>query len=165
MAQSLEAAQINAESINMPSYTAAVSGYNSINPNQACENKVNNSFKDEIDVKSEDSTNFLAAATSNCYNCGRSRHPRRLCPARDATCHKCSRKGHFAKHCTVNYFQWRGGHSYFSCYLELRLIHLGYVTIINRDETEGWLQQFRLLYDHSSSVRQLNIHQLQFKPG
>ena len=68
-------------------------------------------------------------------------------------------------HCTVNYFQWRGGHSYFSCYLELRLIHLGYVTIINRDETEGWLQQFRLLYDHSSSVRQLNIHQLQFKPG
>ena len=97
MAQSLEAAQINAESINMPSYTAAVSGYNSLNPNQASDNKVNNSYKQEIDDKSEDST--LAAATSNCWNCGRSRHPRRLCPAKDATCNKCSRRGHFAKQC------------------------------------------------------------------
>ena len=30
-----------------------------------------------------------------CRRCGKSSHPRQSCPARDATCFRCNRKGHF----------------------------------------------------------------------
>ena len=30
-----------------------------------------------------------------CTRCGRSHHPRHQCPARNAICHSCNRKGHF----------------------------------------------------------------------
>ena len=30
------------------------------------------------------------------------KHPRSKCPAREATCHKCQRRGHFAKVCRAN---------------------------------------------------------------
>ena len=40
-----------------------------------------------------------AAASSKCFFCGYSRHPRSKCPAREATCNKCQKKGHFAKVC------------------------------------------------------------------
>ena len=42
----------------------------------------------------------LAAATgAKCFFCGYTKHPRQKCPARDATCSKCQKKGHFAKVC------------------------------------------------------------------
>ena len=31
--------------------------------------------------------------------CGQNRHPRKNCPAREAFCNKCEKKGHFAKIC------------------------------------------------------------------
>ncbi|XP_072349524.1 uncharacterized protein [Scyliorhinus torazame] len=34
-----------------------------------------------------------------CYFCGQAKHPRKRCPARDATCSACGKKGHFAKVC------------------------------------------------------------------
>ena len=34
-----------------------------------------------------------------CFFCGYSRHPRSKCPAQDATCSKCQKKGHFKKVC------------------------------------------------------------------
>ena len=47
--------------------------------------------------------NTLAAARSttslSCYFCENSRHPRSKCPAKDATCAKCQKKGHYAKVC------------------------------------------------------------------
>ncbi|MCP4800870.1 MAG: DDE-type integrase/transposase/recombinase, partial [bacterium] len=47
--------------------------------------------------------NTLAAAvvttSSSCYFCGNNRHPRSKCPAKDATCAKCQKKGHYAKVC------------------------------------------------------------------
>ena len=36
---------------------------------------------------------------SSCNYCGGRRHVRSLCPAKDAECHNCSKKGHFAKVC------------------------------------------------------------------
>ena len=45
----------------------------------------------------------IAAVTgAKCYFCGYSKHPRHKCPARDATCKRCQKKGHFAKVCRSN---------------------------------------------------------------
>lgn len=45
----------------------------------------------------------IAAVTgAKCYFCGYSKHPRHKCPARDATCKKCQKRGHFAKVCRSN---------------------------------------------------------------
>ena len=46
-----------------------------------------------------DSTSASATNNQKCYFCGQSRHPKSVCPARDATCKKCHKKGHFAKVC------------------------------------------------------------------
>lgn len=47
--------------------------------------------------------NTLAAAVEatspSCYFCGNNKHPRSKCPARDAICGKCQKKGHYAKVC------------------------------------------------------------------
>ena len=39
---------------------------------------------------------------SKWYFCGYLKHPRSKCPAREATCHKYQRRGHFAKVCRAN---------------------------------------------------------------
>ncbi len=36
---------------------------------------------------------------ARCYFCGFSKHPRTKCPARDATCHLCTKRRHFSKVC------------------------------------------------------------------
>ena len=44
----------------------------------------------------------LSAAQSTnelCYFCGKRRHPRTKCPAREVDCNKCGKRGHFAKVC------------------------------------------------------------------
>ena len=44
----------------------------------------------------------VAAVGSNgstCFFCGNSNHPRSRCPAHDAVCSKCQKRGHFAKVC------------------------------------------------------------------
>ena len=55
---------------------------------------------------SDDSeSSSLAAAylrRSKCYFCGDSYHNRRVCPARDACCNNCNKKGHFRKVCRSN---------------------------------------------------------------
>ena len=47
--------------------------------------------------------NQVHARTSNpseqCFFCGLTRHRRAECPAKDAVCHNCTKKGHFAKMC------------------------------------------------------------------
>ena len=34
-----------------------------------------------------------------CRRCGNSAHPRNLCPAKEAVCHACKKKGHFSRQC------------------------------------------------------------------
>ena len=34
-----------------------------------------------------------------CRRCGKASHPRQSCPAKDATCFRCNRKGHFGAQC------------------------------------------------------------------
>ena len=40
-----------------------------------------------------------AAISAKCFFCGLPRHPRTRCPAREAMCHRCQKKSHFAKVC------------------------------------------------------------------
>ena len=35
----------------------------------------------------------------NCRRCGRGAHPRHLCPAKDTTCFRCNRRGHYSSQC------------------------------------------------------------------
>ena len=42
---------------------------------------------------------LAVVGSDTCFFCGNSNHPRSRCPARDAVCSKCERKGHFAKVC------------------------------------------------------------------
>ena len=39
---------------------------------------------------------------NNCRRCGAGAHPRQSCPARDATCYRCNRRGHFSSQCLSN---------------------------------------------------------------
>ena len=86
-ARSLELAMRNSESYSSPplSVNAAV-------PPAAMEDQ------EQIDP------GMLAAVgsdTSTCFFCGNGNHSRSRCPAHDAVCSKCQKKGHFAK-------VWRG---------------------------------------------------------
>ena len=39
---------------------------------------------------------------NNCRRCGSATHPKQSCPARDATCFSCNRRGHFSSQCLSN---------------------------------------------------------------
>ena len=101
-ARTLELASINSQQINDKPYLASI-------PVQHHEPM----FQDNHSNFSEP---FCAAVTSNhsssnfsnyarpgrnnsCLYCGNQNHPRNSCPARDVTCHKCQKTGHFQKVC------------------------------------------------------------------
>ncbi|XP_042228729.1 uncharacterized protein LOC121870823 [Homarus americanus] len=48
-------------------------------------------------IDSDDSPLLAATQQPKCFFCGGARHNRPQCPACDLTCHKCNKKGHFAK--------------------------------------------------------------------
>ena len=46
------------------------------------------------------STHIPSTSKNSCSRCGRSpKHPKHQCPAREATCHLCSKQGHFKSMC------------------------------------------------------------------
>ncbi|CAG2212501.1 unnamed protein product [Mytilus edulis] len=57
-------------------------------------------------VTEEDKITAAAAqrpgSKQKCFFCGNNAHARRFCPAKDASCHNCSKKGHFSKVCKSN---------------------------------------------------------------
>ena len=55
----------------------------------------------DLDKEETDQSGTVAAGISEqkCYFCGYKRHPRSKCPARDASCKRCNKLGHFAKVC------------------------------------------------------------------
>ena len=93
-ARSLDVAQQSANKYSINTSSVASTGlaegdYNS------CEDYV---VQDDGESSSRSAIN-VAAAKSKCMFCGNNVHPRAQCPARDATCFKCTKKGHFAKVC------------------------------------------------------------------
>lgn len=47
----------------------------------------------------QEESQLAASTATKCYFCGGLRHPREKCPARDAICKFCSKKGHYIKVC------------------------------------------------------------------
>ena len=84
-ARTLDTAQKNSESYGGAPSSRLLSA--------AHENTTNSN-----DVESE-SVLAASAIKAKCFFCGLLRHPRPKCPARDAICHKCQKKGHFSKVC------------------------------------------------------------------
>ncbi|XP_024885915.1 uncharacterized protein LOC112463647 [Temnothorax curvispinosus] len=52
-----------------------------------------------------DTTVAGVTKTERCYFCGESRHPRTSCPARNAVCRLCSKKGHYQRVCKSKLYQ------------------------------------------------------------
>ncbi|XP_063216425.1 uncharacterized protein LOC134527570 [Bacillus rossius redtenbacheri] len=50
-------------------------------------------------VQQPNSPVTAASSSQKCFFCGFPRHPRSSCPAREATCKLCGKKGHYAKVC------------------------------------------------------------------
>ena len=46
-----------------------------------------------------DKSSKASGQSKNCSRCGRGPHSRHMCPAKDATCHACKKKGHFKSQC------------------------------------------------------------------
>ena len=53
----------------------------------------------ESDHSGGDSASCAALKRPNCYLCGFTSHPRSICPAREAACRKCKKKGHYQRVC------------------------------------------------------------------
>ena len=89
-ARSLELAIVNSESYPSPplSVNAAV-------PPAATENQ------EQTDTSTLAAVGFpgVGSNATSCFFCGNSNHPRSKCPARDAICSNCQKRGHFAKVC------------------------------------------------------------------
>ncbi|XP_041366947.1 uncharacterized protein LOC121381668 [Gigantopelta aegis] len=89
-AKSLDLAQTNSEAYTLSSGNSAAT----------ITTPPPNSINNEDQHTSEETEHYAHAATyKRCYFCGGSVHNRRMCPAREALCNKCNKKGHFAKVC------------------------------------------------------------------
>ena len=75
---------------NSESYSSPPSSVNAAVPSTATE--------DQEQIVSS-TLAVVGSDASTCFFCGNSNHPRSRCPACDAICSKCQRKGHFAKVC------------------------------------------------------------------
>ena len=70
----------------------------------ATKEQTNVSATDTVHVQRETSTSTqkchaVSPVFQKCYFCGRKRHPRSECPAKESVCHSCGKLGHFSKVC------------------------------------------------------------------
>ena len=70
--------------------------YQTNTPSQPCGATAAAANSDNEDILEPKSLNAISA---KCYFCGYGKHPRFKCPAKDAVCKLCEKKGHFAKVC------------------------------------------------------------------
>ena len=101
-ARSLETAQKNVESYSStnsfpPSFNAAAAMTGSTNPNSITPDIAGSPDQFPNGIAH---LNYISKPPSDkCWNCGNNRHPKSKCPARNAICDRCGRKGHFGNFC------------------------------------------------------------------
>lgn len=90
-ARSLESAAQSSET-----YAPATPAFNAALPNTPPKNEIPSS-----NPPSESKTVSAAVSSRNpkCFFCGYNKHPRYKCPAREVTCSKCHKEGHYARVC------------------------------------------------------------------
>jgi hypothetical protein len=86
-ARSIESAMKSSES-----YTDSQASFNAAVPSSP-------PATSPLDNQDPSSLAALPTEGASCFFCGNNRHPGSKCPARDAICMKCQKKGHFAKVC------------------------------------------------------------------
>ena len=71
--------------------------------NAAIPKDVGTSLTNPLYDYSQNQAQVSASVNNNnncrCFFCGQARHPRARCPAREAQCNTCAKKGHFARVC------------------------------------------------------------------
>ena len=80
--RSLDIAQKNSEEYVQPRFANAIS---------------ETLHTDDTSLKYTSAAVQQSSQKQSCYFCGNPRHPRYICPAKDAICSKCQRKGHFCQ--------------------------------------------------------------------
>lgn len=86
-ARALEMAQHHSESYLTPFCS---------NMNAAISHQTPDNSSSNVQIEND---HAIAAVVSKCYFCGRSRHPRDKCPAKNSICYNCGKKGHFTQVC------------------------------------------------------------------
>ncbi|KXJ13677.1 hypothetical protein AC249_AIPGENE14280 [Exaiptasia diaphana] len=62
-------------------------------------NVINRQRRKQNKSKRSNSDKTTVNTDTTCGRCGRSKHPQKSCPAKDATFHRCKKKGHFKEMC------------------------------------------------------------------
>ena len=56
-------------------------------------------FKKKVPYQTAPKGSQSSDSSKQCSRCGKGPHPRQSCPARDAVCHNCKKKGHYSSQC------------------------------------------------------------------
>ena len=98
-ARSLDLAQRNADMYAVPVNASAATEKCEPESELADSNRYQSQYQPVSVPVSETAAVAKAGVRAMCQFCGRAGHPRSACPARNVTCFKCSKKGHFAIVC------------------------------------------------------------------
>ena len=99
--RSREAAQRTSNAIQVE-YQPATGTVNAVSTYKKHKKKQYHQNKQEAPSKKtilEETSQKKTSTGKSCYWCAGNRHPRDQCPAKDAKCSSCNKKGHFAKIC------------------------------------------------------------------
>ena len=75
--------------------------------NQECRNNLTATVADKSStlLTTDNVSEAIPSVSKLCTFCGRSIHARSMCPAKNAVCFKCRRRGHFANVCKLKVFR------------------------------------------------------------
>lgn len=91
-ARALDAAQQSLESYSSPPFTAAAASSEASAATPGGQ-------RHDGQLPGDSQVSASAASDQKCFFCGRKRHPRNVCPARNVTCMNCGKKGHYQTVC------------------------------------------------------------------